>query len=234
MKVRTWRRGSTGRGDSRVGAVQRRGVERSRQRPSLIGADWRTIEPVDSVQRAVCRAERPFALGTVGDREGRDFAGRVVPGEHHVALALPTLVSLCIAGRSPRSDLGPPRRRVEGHGIQHDQVAGGSLAAAGNSEHHCWCAVDVGQREALRVELEASDGVGRPPLARPQRRTLAEHRIARRVVLPAARRQHSGCLRRPDHLRQMGFPARSEVEHASPCRVPRVRARNVDVDVILI
>ena len=234
MKVRTGRRGSSGRGDSRVGAVQRRGVERSHQRPSLIGADWRTIEPVDSVQRSVCGAERPFALGTVGDRERRELAGRIVPGEHHVAFALPPLVPLCIAGRSSRPDLGPPRRRVDGHGIELDQVARGALAAARNSEHDCRCAIDIGQREALRVELEASDGVGRPPLARPQRRTLAEHRIARRFVLAAARGQHSGCLRRPNHLRQPGFPTRSEVEHASPRRMPRPRARNIDVDVILI
>ena len=178
MKVRTGKRGSAGRGDSRVGAVQRRGVERSHQRPPLIGADWRTIEPVDSVQRSVRRAERPFAFGAVGDREGRDLAGRIVPGQHHVALALPALVPLCIAGGASRPDLGPPGRRVDGHGIQLDQVARRTLAAARNSEHDCRCAVDVGQREAFRVELEASDRVGRPPLARPQRRTLVEHRIA--------------------------------------------------------
>lgn len=178
MKVRTGRRGSTVRGDSRVGAVQRRGVECSYQRPPLLRADWRTIEPVDSVQRSVCRAERPFALGTVGDRQGRDLSGGIVAGKHNVALTLPPLVPLCIAGRAPRSDFGPPRRRVDGHGIQLDQVARSALAAARNSEHDCRCAVDVGQREALRVELEARDGVGRPPLARPQRRTLVEHRIA--------------------------------------------------------
>ena len=234
MEVRTWRRRSTGRRDPRIGAVQRRGIERSHQRPSLIGSDWRTIQPVDSVQWSVGRAERPLALGTVGDREGRELAGRIVPGKHRVAVALPPIVSLCITDRAAQPDLRPPRRRVDGDGIQFDQAARRALSAARNSEHDSRCAIGVGEREALRVEPEVSDGVGRPPLSRSERRTLAEHRIARRFVLAAARGEHSCRLRGPNHLRQRGFPARSEVEHAAAGRVPRSRTRNVHVDVVLI
>jgi hypothetical protein len=113
----------------------------------------------------VRHAERPFASGTVGDREGRELAGRIVSGNDRVALALPAIVPLRIAHRAPHSDLGPPCRRVDGDGIQLDQIARRALAAARNSEHHSRRTVGVSEREALRIELEVSDGVRRPSLS---------------------------------------------------------------------
>lgn len=112
------------------------------------------------------RAERPFAPGTVGDREGRELAGGIIPGDDRVALTLPAIVPLRIADCAPRSDLVPPCRRVDGDGIQLDQVARRAFAAPRNTEHDSRRATGVGQSEALGVEPEVSDRVGGPSLSR--------------------------------------------------------------------
>ena len=233
MEVRDGRAG-TGDGNACVLAVHRCRIERSGQRSSLVGPDGRTIEPFDSVQWSMRRADRPFAAGGVGNRERGDVARRVVPGDHRVARALPSVVPLGIRGRPRRLDGGPPGCRVQVDRVERQDVARRTRPPAGDAENDGGTAVVVGQAVTARIELQPGDGLDRPPLARAQRGAVAEHGIPRRFVGPPPRGSHASGLPRSDDLRERGFLAGAQVQHTASGRVPGPRPGDVDVDVVFI
>jgi len=190
MEVRHLRGGPASRGDASIFAVQRRRIERAGQRPPLVGANWRTIQPIDSIQWSARRAERPFAPGAVHDRQRGNLARRVVSRDHRVPCAAPPIVSLRV-GRGPLTpQRGPPVGRVDRDRIELYEIPGGAGSTPRNSEHDSRAAIGLCQVEAAWVKAEPGDRVGRPTLVRAQRRSLALHGVARGVVPPPPRGAH--------------------------------------------
>lgn len=234
MEVRPERWLPACHGDAGVLAVERSGVERSHQRAPLVGSNRRTIQPIDSIQRAARHADRPFSLRAVGDRECRDLARGVVSSDYGITGALPTIVSLGIRRRPPQVHRGPPLFRVHEDRVQLHEVANGALAAPRDPKHNSRFPVIDRQVEAARIEPQPRDGICRPALQLAQTPAIAQDGVARLLVLPAAFGPDSSGLRPPQDLREAGFPARPKVQHPSAGRVPVARVWKLDVDVILI
>jgi hypothetical protein len=234
MEVRHLRGGPASRGDARIFAVLRRRIERADQRSPFVGANWRTIQPFDSIQRSARRADRPFAPGAIDNRQRRDLARRVVSRDHGISGAPPAIVALGVGRRPAHPQRGPPVGRVDRDRVELHEIAHGPGSASRNSEHDSRAAIGLGQVEAARIEAEPGDRIGRSALVRAQRRSLALHRVARGVVPPPSRGAHPESLSLADDVAERGFPARPQIHHAAPRRVPRAGARRVDVDVILI
>ena len=233
MKVRRGR-GPARAGDASILSVQRCSVEGPRERSPLVGADGRTIEPIDSIQRPARHAERPLSLGAVGDRERRHLTRSIVPRHDGVAGTLPAIVPLRIGHGPTGTHVGPPGGGVDRHGIQLDQVACRTGAATRNSEHDRGMAVVVLETEAARIESEAGDRVRRATLPGPQRRPVPQDRVTRFLVSAISLGRDAGGFGRAEKIGEGGFTPGAQVEHTAAGGVPRLRAGNVDVYVILI
>jgi hypothetical protein len=233
MEVRD-RRADPRRGDARIFVVHRRGVEGADQRSTLVGADWRTIQPFDSIQWSARRTHRPFAFGAVGDRKGRDLTGRIVPRDHGITRAPPAIVALSVRARPSGTHGRPPRCGIDRYGIELDEVSGRTRPATRDPEHDRWMSIFVAQAEASRIELEPGDGVCRPSLPRTEIRAAAKHGVPRRLVGAAAFGAHTTGVSQPRDIGEPRLLARAQIQHATSRRVPRPCAGHVHVYVILI
>lgn len=233
MEVRDRRDGSRG-GDARVLSVHRRRVEGASERSTLVTANRRTIQPIDSIQWPAGRAQRPFAFRAVGDREGRDLAGGIVSRDNGITAALPAIVSLGIRRRPAHTHRRPPTGRIDRDRIELDEVADRSRPSTRDPEHDGRTPVGGAQTEASWIELESGDGVSRTPLSPVQGRPFAQNGIPCCLVGPAPFGAHASSVRQTCDISQPRFLARAQIEHAAAGRVPRTRALDIDIDVIFI
>lgn len=174
------------RRDTRVLIIRRRLIECAEQRATL-GVGWLgVVEPIDPAQRSGDARDRPPSFRRIGDRHARRGAGRVVVGDDGIRRADPHVAAIFVLVGKAHAEVAPPRHGVDGQRIQLDEISRRTLAVSRNAEAHRWTAIDVGEREAVHIELQVGERIRGATIAAAKQSTRAESGIARRLVCLAA------------------------------------------------
>lgn len=164
----------------------------------------------------------------------REIADLIVVRDDPHAIMRPAIVAIghLLGERGQR--VAPPRRWLDGHGVELEHAAGDSLSAAGHVEFDRGLPVDVVDREAALVELQAKERVGGATILGWVRGALRENGITRRFVgLPAVVRQRAR-VRRTEQVGDGCLASAAKVDDASARRVPGAAARQVDVEMVFV
>jgi hypothetical protein len=217
--------------------VQRGGIERLGQLTPLGGADRRTIQPVDAMQRRRDRSERPLAIRGVGKRHRRDLARAIVPRDDGISRMGPPVGAVRVGRRPAVATVRPPPWAGTGasiDGLELDPVSGPALTAARDEKGHGRTAVEIGKAEASVVELGTGDGHGGTATRLVQPSFGADERIANERESAPALARDSRRRRVVEEIAKALARARTEIDDAAPRRVPRTVTREVHVDVVFI
>ena len=165
----------------------------------------------------------------------RHATARVVASENRITGSGPTVAALIVGDREAGTNLRPPRRRrrIGRDRIELDEMTRRPFARTGHAEGHGGTSVHVGQDEAALVEVEPSKRRGRPPIVGVEIGAAAKYGIALALVQTAPARFDAACGRRPEQFRDAGRFPRAQIQHTSPCGMPRLTSGQVDVDAIL-
>ena len=221
-------------GDAGAFVIQRGGIERLCQLATLGGADRRTVEPIDTVQRRGDRRKRPLAMRRIRERNCRELSRAVVPCDHSIAGMAPSVRAVGVGRRTAVANLGPPRRAWSGDRVEVDPVADPAFATPRNGERDGGTAIHVGEAKAPVVELRAGDrGGGAAPVVGhsslgPGQRIPNEAEGISTLAGDSGRRRIAKDIAHP--LAVSG----TEVDHTPPGRMPGRGTRKVDVDVVFI
>jgi hypothetical protein len=214
--------------------IVRRGlIECTDERASLIVPDRRVVQPVDPMQRSQHRRHRPLTLRRIGDRDLRDLAGGIVPRDHVIAIASPSIVAAVVRRRETGHDRAPPRRGVRADGLELDRVADRTFASTGNAELQRRRAIDHAEIEASLVELEQRQRIRRAALFVAHPWTRGAQRIAGVLKCVSRCRDQADALRSAEHVGDGLRASRAEIDDAATRRVPQRVIGPFDVDVVL-
>src|SRR6185369_17088557 len=134
-------------GDARAFVIQRGSIERLCEIATFGGADRRTIEPIDPVQRRGDRRERPLAMRRIRERDCRELSRAVVPCDHSIAGMAPSVRAVGVGRRAAVANLGPPRHGWSRDWVELDPVAGPAFATPRNGERDGRTAIQIGEAE---------------------------------------------------------------------------------------
>ena len=188
------------------------------------------------MQRCADGGQRPLTPRRVGHRDSGGRATRVIAGEHLIAGTVPAIVALVVGRRNSGPDVRPPRdgRRVDLERLELDEVSRDALTLARHAEAHRGLSVDVGKDEAALIEAETGQRRCSATIPSAQIGAGANDGIALSLIDAAPGRHESLADGRPEEIRDARLPAGAKVQHAAASRMPRLTAREVDVDVVLV
>lgn len=220
------------RGNARrliVGRGRREGPQEAR---SFRRGNRRIVEPGQLANRTEDRRDRPLAT-RIGKRDACRFVERVVTGDDAIVPLVPAVVAGTIRRCAGRRKARPPPHRIDSNGIELDAVAGRPLSAPRDVEGHAGFPVDLRKLEAAFVEMELSQRLGAARRARRAGRTFVQDGIAGELVPMAAAVDQRFADAAAEEVADRRRRTRPQIEHAAPCRMPRRRSGDVDIDVIL-
>jgi len=170
----------------------------------------------------------------IGQRDGRDLARAVIARNHRIAGMGPAVSAVCVRGRPAVANLRPPRRCRSRNRIELDAVAGATFTASGDRKDDRGTAIYIGQTEASVIEFGARDRRGGPAAGIVQASLGANQRVTNETERGSSFPRHSRRGGVPEEVSQTLTGPRAKVDHPAPRRVPRLSAREIDVDVVFI
>jgi len=130
--------------------------------------------------------------------------------------------------------IAPPVGRSDFHRIEFDEVASGAFTLAGHGKRDGGLSAVVRQRKAERVELQVLEGGSGAFVFTAQRAAFPHDRVARRFVRRAAGGLEASAGLGAEQVGEARGLARAQIDHAAAGGMPRLAAREIDVDMVLV